>query len=229
VGPLLEQRLYDRDVELSVSQLQLLSDLDTLLNYFELLLYLEDQRRISKRDRAMLFEYWFEVLCDADHAALRRYVAHFGFERVASRLGTDDVDRLMLYGSLMSHTDELADLGLQNRLRYEGPCAISGRLYDLGEYPGLVTADAGNSRVRGELYQVLDPEALETLDRFERFDASDRAGSLYQRRYLQLLEPSRHSRRIDAWVYVYNQKTDGACEIKAGEWKAHQTKTDRES
>lgn len=96
--------------------------------------------------------------------------------------------------------------GVAGALRHEGPCRIPGRLWDLGEYPGLV---AGGGEVRGELFEA-DGPTLETLDAFEQ------EGSLYVRRQIRLIEPN-----IEAWVYFYNQTLDHAQPIAGGCWRTH--------
>lgn len=225
LGPLLEQRLWDRNVSLSADEVDVLGELDTLLNYFEMVMYLEDERRISKRDSLALFQYWFDVLCDDDHAPLRRYASHFGFERVARKVNAADDDHIMLYGSLRRDYGELERLGLADTLVYEGPCRVLGRLVDLGEYPAFLpaTKNAGYS-VAGELFRVADPRAFQVLDQFERFDPSNRSESLYQRRYLRLISSQSRGPAPDAWIYVYNRDTATAPEIESGDW-ADQTDT----
>lgn len=89
-----------------------------------------------------------------ERASIRRYAARFGFERVAQVLGADQPDYVAVYGSLMRGFG-LSDApeGLEELLIDRGSCVISGKLYDLGDYPGLVPGD-GN--VNGELYEVRD-------------------------------------------------------------------------
>ena len=49
--------------------------------------------------------------------------------------------------------------------KFVADARVGGSLYDLGEYPGLVTG-ASNSNVIGEVYEV-DDELLSKLDEFE--------------------------------------------------------------
>jgi len=99
-----------------------------------------------------------------------------------------------------------------------GECVISGELFDLGRYPGLVP---GTGNVRGELYRLNDPlpkeralEAFRQLDEYERYDAHDVEGSLYHRRVVRLRNPT-----VDAWLYYYNGPVDGARRIESGDWR----------
>jgi gamma-glutamylcyclotransferase (GGCT)/AIG2-like uncharacterized protein YtfP len=61
--------------------------------------------------------------------------------------------------------------------KFVAEATIGGRLYDLGEYPGLVIG-ASNSRVIGEVYEV-DDDLLIKLDEFE-------ASTKYLRRQVEI-------------------------------------------
>ncbi len=244
-GPLLEQRIWDRDVPLSSSAVRLLGDLDTLLNYFEMVLYLEQHHRIGRKDSLALFEYWFQLLRDPNHAPLRRYIAHFGFERVAKRIGADNIDRVMLYGSLKRYSGEQERLGISPWLHFEGECTAQGRLFSLGEYPGLLLDPLDGLAVPGELYRIEKKKeelVFGALDRFERFSPFRRETSLYQRRHTELYaSPGRphpgiatHAKRrtttrrsermqnrrrpVDAWTYVFNGDVTHARDITLTGW-----------
>jgi hypothetical protein len=83
LGPLIERRITDRHVAITEDEIQILFELDTLLNYFEHVLYLEEERHLKKYDRQALLEYWFNLMADPSYGGLRRYVARFGFEQIA--------------------------------------------------------------------------------------------------------------------------------------------------
>lgn len=214
MGPLLERRLYNREVPLSTADVELLSNLDTTLNYLEFILYLLDERRVSESDVQAIFDYWFAIACDREHAALRRYVAHFGFEYLAKRLQASDSDCVFLYGTLMTGEAGHDEVDVQHSLRRVSPATIEGSLYDLGLYPGLILDGAG--LVSGELYEPREGDVkriLDSLDRFERFLAAEPGESLYLRRFVRLHDPDR-----DAWVYIYNQTLGEAKRIVSGNW-----------
>jgi gamma-glutamylcyclotransferase (GGCT)/AIG2-like uncharacterized protein YtfP len=61
--------------------------------------------------------------------------------------------------------------------KFLGDAKVSGRLYDLGSYPGLQLGQA-NSAVIGEVYEV-DDETLSELDEFE-------ASSFYWRKQVEV-------------------------------------------
>jgi gamma-glutamylcyclotransferase (GGCT)/AIG2-like uncharacterized protein YtfP len=213
-GPLLERRLTDRDVQLTERDQELLFQLDTLLNYFEHVLYLEHEKHLEKRDRQAIFEYWFEVLSSDDCAALRRYAASFGFERVADTLQARQPDYIAVYGSLMSGLTLNDKPELEGLAKLVGSCRIPGQLLDLGDYPGLDDCQPGS--VVGELYEVLNKQVFAVMDRFERYDPHHRADSLYLRRCIRLQEP-----RVDTWVYVFNGEASDRSPVPSGDWRRH--------
>jgi gamma-glutamylcyclotransferase (GGCT)/AIG2-like uncharacterized protein YtfP len=93
---------------------------------------------------------------------------------------------------------------------------VSGRLYDLGAYPGLLL-NAADSLVLGEVYEV-DDETLNELDEFE-------ATSHYQRRQAEI---SLGANSRICWTYepkpeFYAPRTL----ITSGDWLGYaKTKTD---
>jgi len=93
-----------------------------------------------------------------------------------------------------------------------GPCLIPGKLYDLGDYPGLI---ASEGRVIGELFRVIDISVMPQLDRFEDYDPADELRSRYLRREVALIEPE-----IIAWVYLWNQSVENCKPIASGDWLA---------
>lgn len=113
---------------------------------------------------------------------------------------------LAVYGTLMTGLAlPQQPEGVEAALRLRGACRIPGRLYDLRlGYPAL-TAEEGS--VTGELYEVLDPAVLATLDAYEP--------PPYERRRVRLLEPD-----VDAWVYVYAGKLPADDAIDEADWRA---------
>ena len=93
------------------------------------------------------------------------------------------------------------------RSRFVADAKVSGSLYDLGAYPGLLL-DESNSLVIGEVYEV-DDEILNELDDFE-------AASNYRRKQVEI---SLGTRTRTAWIYepdpeFYSLRTL----IRSGDW-----------
>jgi gamma-glutamylcyclotransferase (GGCT)/AIG2-like uncharacterized protein YtfP len=93
---------------------------------------------------------------------------------------------------------------------------VSGSLYDLGAYPGLLVNES-NSLVVGEVYEV-DDEILNRLDHFE-------ASSNYRRKRVEISLGS-HSRMC--WLYEPNPEFCSPRRlITSGDWIEYaKTKTD---
>ena len=84
--PLLEQRLTSPHLPVGAQEIRLLGQLDMFLNYFEHLLYLEEEGHFSERDQQAVFRYWFDLMRSPQRAAVQRYVAQYEFRRLASSL-----------------------------------------------------------------------------------------------------------------------------------------------
>ena len=97
--------------------------------------------------------------------------------------------------------------------------SFRGRLYDLGDYPGVVLSRAGGT-VHAELYRIERPAILAVLDDFELYrpaepdpyDPRTGRGSLYLRKVVAV-------ERTRAYLYVWNGPTFGAPQVETGDWK----------
>ena len=103
--------------------------------------------------------------------------------------------------------------------QFLGRATTRGCLVSLGEYPGLLD---GDGTVHGELYRFTDiAAALKIVDPIEGFQDEDPEGSLYRRiaRTVHFLDGD--PRAETAWVYVFNQCSDGAPEIAHGDYREY--------
>ena len=191
-------------------------EFDTLLNFFEHIMYLESQRHLRRRDREAMFNYWIQLLRAPDYAAVRKYLARFDYERLAAEVGAVDIDYVAIYGALRSDVTvslRRPEPELASRTKFECRCLIPGRLVDVGDYPGLV---AGDGVVEGELLRVTQGSVLAELDSFEGYDPQTPGEGRFDRRLIRLREPA-----VDAWVYVYAQETAGLPTVPDGDWKRY--------
>ena len=130
-------------------------------------------------------------------------------------------NHLFLYGTLMRSDVSLGSRGLGamealpagKYLRFVCESQVQGMLYDLGSYPGL---KEGDGLVKGEVYEVLSPEAWPILDPYEDFFPEDEEGSLYLRKPVELMDEPGH-----AWTYIYNHEVDESSLIHDGDWKRY--------
>jgi gamma-glutamylcyclotransferase (GGCT)/AIG2-like uncharacterized protein YtfP len=119
---------------------------------------------------------------------------------------------VFVYGSLMRGEEHHGHIESGS---FAGEGKTAGVLVSLGRYPGLID---GQGSVRGELYRFADmPAALDVLDDFEEYDATDVDASIYVR----VARPvSMHDGRIVlAWVYRYNRPAQGEPAIRDGDWR----------
>ena len=99
---------------------------------------------------------------------------------------------------------------------FVGPATVSGALYRISWYPGLVLD--GDGRVSGEVYRV-GPELLRALDEFEGLAAGEIEGSEYRRVKVEA-DAGRHpdEKRVEVWIYEWTGPVDGKNWIKSGDW-----------
>lgn len=92
---------------------------------------------------------------------------------------------------------------------------INGKLYLNDFYPCLVEDES--KIVKGEIYKILESQPLfAELDDFEDFDVLSPATSLFVRKVVKVKTDKNNV--IDAWVYFYNQPTDGLTEIPSDDF-----------
>ena len=98
---------------------------------------------------------------------------------------------------------------------------LSGKLYDLGAYPGVVLAEAEPAReniVVGELWRLRDDMHWAALDDFEGIGPGYAEPTLYRRVLAQALTDVGEA--VTCWVYVFNREPGAAPRIASGDWAA---------
>ncbi|MBO9670185.1 MAG: gamma-glutamylcyclotransferase [Sphingobium sp.] len=119
--------------------------------------------------------------------------------------------RLFVYGHLRRGQSGCRLLELEQRTEWLGEAQVRGRLYDLGDYPGLVLGS--NDIVQGELIAFDDPALWTALDAYEDCDPDDPDTSEYRRIEIDLPGGDR------AWTYVYNRPVESLDPIASGAWQ----------
>jgi gamma-glutamylcyclotransferase (GGCT)/AIG2-like uncharacterized protein YtfP len=124
-------------------------------------------------------------------------------------------DLIFFYGTLMTGFTNEGRTRVGGHLKSVGKGSINALLFDLGLYPGAIPAS--DSRVRGELHQIVDIElALAILDEFEGYSASDPFTSLYVREETTVQLDD--GQLASAWVYFYNGPLGTAPRIQSGDY-----------
>jgi len=134
------------------------------------------------------------------------------------------VDALFTYGTLMrgeSRFSLLRRYGLICSLLAE----ISGRLLDLGSFPGLVKPNRPDDFVKGDFIRVHNiGDAIDELDRIEGFRGFGQPESLYRRTLNKVAVGDGRIRT--AWVYHLNTNAKTGSEIESGDWRSRQQVSD---
>ena len=83
--------------------------------------------------------------------------------------------------------------------RFVAPASMAGELYDLGEYPGVVRNSSTRRRVFGELYELPEAVASNTLRALDVYEGDEFAR---ERVYIT----TARGKRRKAWVYVLRER-----------------------
>jgi gamma-glutamylcyclotransferase (GGCT)/AIG2-like uncharacterized protein YtfP len=124
---------------------------------------------------------------------------------------------LFVYGTLRPFVDIAMANWLRRVARYLGPASTSGRLYDLGAYPGMTAARGREEHVVGDVYRVMSPRVFRVLDRYEAGPARTKARFIRERCTVNL---DRRGSRA-AWTYRYRCRVIGAVRIASGNYRLH--------
>jgi gamma-glutamylcyclotransferase (GGCT)/AIG2-like uncharacterized protein YtfP len=231
VEPLLAALVASGNAAILRSEWKACHLIDRLLNYLEHLLYLSDAGHAKRSDCYAYFGYWFDLLTEPERGALRCYLVHFNYERLARITRASKHEYILLYGSLCMDQPYHTNLGLNKSLKFVGIRSVPGVLYDLGEYPGLIL---GAGSVQAELYRINEISVLSILDKFEEYDHTLPNSCLcrrttirvprYANRFAQrFLRP----RMIDAWIYLYNHSVDNRLKVDLPSWNEYKAEKDK--
>ncbi|NQV79645.1 MAG: gamma-glutamylcyclotransferase [Alphaproteobacteria bacterium] len=125
---------------------------------------------------------------------------------------------LFVYGTLRRDAGAPAYALFSEHARYLDDGDISGRMYDLGAYPGVVLSSQSGDHVFGEIYTLGTPEAtLALLDRYEGV-AGTRGDEPPQYERLKVPVSSQRHGVVAAWIYVYLLVTDDRARIPSGDY-----------
>lgn len=133
---------------------------------------------------------------------------------------TPIITSLFVYGTLMAQESRSHILS-QYKISERNMGKISGRLFDLGSYPGLRPAQEPSDWVYGECIRLENcATALQEIDEIEGFSDFSAPDNLYERRlvYVTLEE----TRLQLAWVYFYHQEPSEK-RIEQGRWQSTQS------
>jgi gamma-glutamylcyclotransferase (GGCT)/AIG2-like uncharacterized protein YtfP len=128
-----------------------------------------------------------------------------GFFRMSERV------LLFVYGLLRPSEAGFQSLGLAGKVEVLRKDRVQGRLYHLGDYPGMILGEAGI--VHGDVIAVEDAALMADIDAYELCEPERPRISEYRRVEAELLDSGER-----AWVYEYNRPIKGRPVIASGNW-----------
>jgi gamma-glutamylcyclotransferase (GGCT)/AIG2-like uncharacterized protein YtfP len=124
---------------------------------------------------------------------------------------------LFVYGTLRRESRHPMAVLLAKGARLVGRARVPGRLYDLGEYPGMTAPAAPDEWVRGEVHELTDPETLlRALDHYEGCEPDEPDLSLFAR--LPTTAILDGGSPLATWAYFYRGPLDGTRPIPSGDY-----------
>lgn len=184
--------------------------------------WLLDHKDLKEIDIRGMFSYYVADLCSDHNAWLLPYIHKFrftGLERLlrsARDWSQSEPSVLFVYGTLRPQVAQESEKKLLRGSRHIGKGRFWGKLYDVGNYPGLVESWDHRDVVYGELFEV-SASQLRELDRHEGCNPED--GHEYVRRACQVKGPGNDW--VNAYVYIYNKDPNGLPLIAGGDYFAY--------
>jgi hypothetical protein len=184
-----------------------LAEVDAVVNFFENLLYIISQGHISERDHFAAFSYWYVLMRDQEHAALRQYM-RYGFENIQKRTNmvcpTYYLEPVFRAGAF---DNEIKAAGAQ----FQGTCMIrAGHMVQDGQ--AFIIQDKA-SLVECNYYLFPEDQSFDTLDEIYKFNPADWTASQNVRRYIRTENPE-----IGAWLYIKQDHAERFGERASGKW-----------
>lgn len=128
-----------------------------------------------------------------------------------------NLDLIFVYGTLRRGARCVMARWLASQGEYIGCGTVSGRLYDVGDYPALRPARHPSETVVGDLYRLRrSAYTLARLDRYEGIGSGQSRPYQYSRECVQAtLENGEHRA---AWTYFYRGGTAHLRRIVQGDY-----------
>ncbi len=124
---------------------------------------------------------------------------------------------LFVYGTLLAHGNEFAAY-LKQHCYFYSTGKFKGRLYDIGEYPGAISADT-DQFVHGSIFVINDlDEVFTKLDDYEGFGYDQPQPNEFVR---ELINIETNQEKLKCWVYLYNLPTKGLWQIDSGDYSQY--------
>lgn len=128
-------------------------------------------------------------------------------------------DKLFVYGTLRHRVrNRFAEL-LSRSGQLLGHGTVSGSLYQIEDYPGLVRSESAEGRVHGEIYRIGQREVWRALDEYEGCGPRDKPPYEFERE--DVVVTMDDGTVIPATTYVYHGPIREKSKIASGDFLAH--------
>lgn len=128
-------------------------------------------------------------------------------------------DHLFVYGTLrqsIAPSREIRHL-LHHETEFLGTATVAGRLYNIGNYPGLILTEDPGEIVSGELYKIRDKRVvLNTFDQYEGSVEPFPKPWEYQRVKTEVTTDE--GAKILSWLYTYQWDVKEEMRIPSGDY-----------
>lgn len=124
---------------------------------------------------------------------------------------------LFVYGTLMQQSGHPMHERLKAHSEFVCHAWMSGQLYQIHDYPGVIESGSTQDKVYGEVYRLLQSSVLAELDDFEQCTAAFAEPHEYIRKQVTVFVTD--SRPLTAWAYIYNHSIERAKRIHNGRFQ----------
>jgi gamma-glutamylcyclotransferase (GGCT)/AIG2-like uncharacterized protein YtfP len=122
---------------------------------------------------------------------------------------------IFVYGTLLDAENKYG-LYLRDNSKFFSSAKVKGKLFDIGQYPGVVLYPDGADIVHGVLLQMDNPEAiLDIIDIYEGFGEDQPQPNEFIRVPTQA---ETESGIQICWIYVYNLPLENIPQITSGNY-----------
>ncbi|GAA6155999.1 MAG: gamma-glutamylcyclotransferase family protein [Alphaproteobacteria bacterium] len=129
----------------------------------------------------------------------------------------DQTSLLFVYGTLREDSQHKMARLLSSAASVVGPAFVLGRLFDIGEYPGMILDGSGHHLTHGQIFKLANAdETLAHLDVYEEASSEFPEPRQYVRK--KVTARQENGNQIEVWVYVYNWPVEGKTLIQSGDY-----------
>lgn len=127
------------------------------------------------------------------------------------------MDLLFVYGTLLTDLRHPEGEKLRALATFMGKGRVSGILFDIGEYPGLVISEQEGSAVFGEFYDLSAcPNHWAELDEYEGINDSDSQEYAREKVLVTTTDST-----LTCWTYIYKGIVQNLKPIKSGNYLSY--------